>query len=711
MLTTEPPLYQVRGVTVFRDHEDPDQFYYLPPAPRLAETPDRKALTLYKYRRDLTDNPALDPTRALGAGLALFDTEAALPAELVAAARVELATESGRPEARLSPVQFRAGEVRAIVGRDEGERRVVDLVESHPAQLAAPHRATFALALTAQGATLFERAASAEALPVGVVYDLRFLALSPSLHARAELDYGRAYERLAASLGVRYGCLRAELDGALSQLIDDGVVRIEVTAFVDSEDLKRQEKALRDLVALRLQRDFFSPTLPPAPTVGAEPTASSAMFVLKARREVESVLKTFSLTFDGRAAVEMSHVACGLISSLVGEGAAEVKALDLDDPFFASLRVSVGASIDFAEMTDLREAHVTLSHEDHTQVWSFDRATVGGGVFFAPLRRPDDDEYEYAVEYLFDPDAGHGPTRISAGPFRTRSRALTVNPMEHMAYRRLRLITVPFDGRTISGLRARVRAVDPSGGEDLASEEFELDPAREAPVFRLRIADPRAVVAPLRVAVTWFDRSGHARAEDEVDAPGDTFAVRGPFAAVLRLLVVPIADWAAVDRIMVDLRYDDGDYAVAHTLLFSSPSSQTVEIPILHAQRREYRWRSRVARRDGTVDETREQTCDKPVLVVQGARSQTREVTVILIGDAGDLLGVRVELTARNAKGDEEQSSAFVRPGERATVTLPLDRDGLLRYRYETRRFRADGDEPGPQGEGDRALLVLSTIG
>ncbi len=709
MLTTEPPVYQLRGVTVFRDHEDPDQFYFLPPPPRLAAVPDRKALALYKYRRDLTDNPALDPARALGAGLALFDLEAALSAEALAAVRVALARESGRSEVRLTPVQFRSGEVRAIVGHEDGERMVVDLMESHAAPLTAPHRATFALALTAQGAALVERAAAGESLPVGAVYELRFLALTPSLHARVDLDYGRAYERLAASLGLRYSCLRAELDGEISRLVDAGAVRIEVTAFVDSDDQKRQEAMLRDLVARRLQSDFFAPTLPPAPTVGGEPSASSAMFVLKARQQVEAVLKAFTLTFDGRVSVELSHIVCGFLSTLVDGATAEVRALDLDDPFFATLNVSVSAPIDFSEMPDLREAIVSVSHGDLRRDFTFSRALGDRAVFRAAIQGAADDEYAYRVEYLFEPDAGHGPTRISVGPLRARSRALTLNPLEHLRYRRLRLISDPFDPAVVLRVRARVRALVANGGEELAREEFEVDPARDAPVFRMRVADLSAAPPLLRVAVTWYDAAGRGHDVDEVDAPGDTFVVRGPFEAVLRLLVVPAVDWTAVRQVNLDLRYDDGDYSVARALLFSSSASQTAEIPLLHGDRRRYRWRTFVVRHDGSINASDAKTAEEAVLVLRDERPRTRELTIALVGEANDLLGVRVELWAKNAIGDEEQASAFVQPGQRVTVTLPLDQGGALRYRYETRRYRAEGDEPGRSGDGDRAMLALST--
>src|SRR5690349_5879192 len=158
MLTIEPPFYQIRGVTVFRDHADPDQFWVLPPPPRLVRDEEGgPAFTLYKYRRDLTDNPALDPTRARGAGLAMFEVEAALERPVLLQA--EVAGLSGRPDARLSPVLFRSGEVRALLAHAEGDSFVEDLAESRVAPIASPHRAAFALALTAEGATLFEQAA------------------------------------------------------------------------------------------------------------------------------------------------------------------------------------------------------------------------------------------------------------------------------------------------------------------------------------------------------------------------------------------------------------------------------------------------------------------------------------------------------------------------------------------------------------------------
>ena len=101
MITIEPPIYHIRGVTVFRDHANPDLHYYLPGAPRLARSGDAAAFTLFKFRRDLTDNPALDPTRARGAGLAQFEVE--IPPANVAALTAEVAQPVGAQQRQREP--------------------------------------------------------------------------------------------------------------------------------------------------------------------------------------------------------------------------------------------------------------------------------------------------------------------------------------------------------------------------------------------------------------------------------------------------------------------------------------------------------------------------------------------------------------------------------------------------------------------------------
>ena len=81
---------------------------------------------------------------------------------------------------------------------------------------------------------------------------------------------------------------------------------------------------------------------------------------------------------------------------------------------------------------------------------------------------------------------------------------------------------------------------------------------------------------------------------------------------------------------------------------------------------------------------------------------------IVWVGAPGDALGLRVDFWVETGAPEDEQTSVFLRPGEtEAKVTLPLDSEGRLRYRFEVSRFTAAGQEPVRRGEGETNLLVV----
>jgi hypothetical protein len=296
---------------------------------------------------------------------------------------------------------------------------VEDLTDTHPAPLTPPHRSAFAVALSAEGATLFERAAAGGELPFGVVYDLRFLALSPSLNARVTMDYERIYDRFAASVGFTY-YVSVKLDVDLAWLLQNEAITIEITAFSDAEDARRQQERVLDLVKARVVADFFRSGIPPRQEQGTgvlgellggmmggsgEVTSASAFFVLKARYEAVRETRHHEMLFAGRTAVELPHTAVGLISTLAGDedSGIRVEQLDLDDPFFSALDVKVASAVDFESLPDLTAAAVHLAHGDHRKSFELTPEANAAGRFQVPLTDPRGDEYTWEAEYHFDP--------------------------------------------------------------------------------------------------------------------------------------------------------------------------------------------------------------------------------------------------------------------------------------------------------------------
>ena len=726
MLTVEPPLYQVRGMTIFRDHENRDQFYCLPSVAKLAKTgPEGQlAFTLYKYRRDLTDNPALDPTRARGAGLALFEVE--IPFEQPALVQSEIASLTQRENARIDPVMIRAATVHAILAHGEGDRLIEDLVETHPGPLTSPYHSSFALALSAEGATLFEQAALGGQLPVGVAYEMRFLALTPSLHARVRMDYERIYDRFSASIGFTY-YVSAKLDLDLAWLVEHDFIKIEMTAFTDTADRERQETLVMNLVKARIQRDFFRSGIPPKQpegltgpladllgnAVGGEVTSASALFVLKAKLEVVREQKEFELLFDGRTAVELTHVCTGFLSTMTRDAPAlNIKLLDLDDPFFSALEVKVISAIDFDEMTDLTEVAVHISHGGHRTSFSISRRDSGPYRYQVPITNPDADEYSYEVEYHFDADVGTGPVLIRAGPFSSRRRVLIIEPLAHFRYRRLRAMLGPVDPALVPRIHVHLRVPGEIGEPDLMRTKLTLDAQNPQQVWRGRF--PMAFSTIRLLAQTeWEDTRGESHElDDQVEVRGDSFVALGPYEDILTIRVNAAVDWNLVTQVRAEIRYRDGEYFLEKFLDFNSESakgSQLIQIPLLRRDARKYEWRHLVLRKDGTAVESGWTEADQGLLLVGGERKSKDQIQVVWVGTPGEALGLRVDFWVIAANGEEEQIGVFLRAGQDSekTVTLPLDRDGRLSYRFEVKRLTADGEELVKTGQAETNLLVV----
>jgi len=725
VLTIEPPFYQVRGATVFRDHADPDQFYVLPAPPVLVSEGGKPGFTMYKYRRDLTDNPAMDPTKARGGGLAFFDVQA--PAPPLAALQAEVAALSGRSDATVSAVLFRSGTVRAIIAHADGDRLIEDLVQTTTAPPVAPHRATFALAMSPEGATLIEQAALGGSLPVGVAYELRFLALTPALQARVSMDYDRMYDHFSTSVGFTY-YVQAKFDLDLAWLVEHDLVKIEIIAFTDQEDQQRQQRMVLDLVAARIQGDFFRTGIPPAPQPGAGDalgamlgrmlgggtavTSASALFVLKAKVEVVRERKEFELRYDGRTAIELTHVSTGLLATMVAGGPAPlIEEIDLDDPFFATLAVDVLANVDFGELSDLTGVVAHLRKGEHRSSFEFGKGTPDRAHFEVPLTDPRADDYEVSYEFHFDTDRGGGQPVLTAGPLTTRDRVLVINPFAHVDYHRVRFVLGPVDPALVPRIHATVRLVAPDGGTELGRGTVTLDAAQPERTWRHHL--PRGTGARLLVGTEWEDPQGvrHAGQRAELPAGTASFVALGPFQDVLSITVLPAVDWAGgVSHALVELAYADGDYVADRTLTFlaaGGAAPQTVDIPLMDPTRRQYRWRQVVFKPSGPAA-TEWADSDKRTLVFGAEPATTAEVKLVWVGDPAGAFGLRVDFRV-SAAGGERTVGAFLRAGTDLdkAVTVPLDQAGRLRYRYEVRRVAPDGEHLVRSSEGDSDLLVV----
>ena len=191
MMYLDAPFYEIDGVPIYSDYNDPLQFYYMPNSPHFSTMKqsdadgnviEKPAILFLKYREDLDDydGQANHPT---GGGFLAFDVDLGYSPERVKKIRQKLKQklqETGEIadamlEVKLSPPMWTGGTVQLMLLDRRSEVRPIDDDvpppddDSEPSKewitevlgagmpsLYGDNRAAFSVAMTKKAATLLE---------------------------------------------------------------------------------------------------------------------------------------------------------------------------------------------------------------------------------------------------------------------------------------------------------------------------------------------------------------------------------------------------------------------------------------------------------------------------------------------------------------------------------------------------------------------------
>jgi hypothetical protein len=276
MLYLDNPVGTLHGVMVYRDHANPNLFYYHSERPRISRTVQgAPEMQLIKYRRDITDNPGFDEAQAksLGGGLFNFTVDIGLDDAVLARVTAELQRRAPG-QVNLSPIPFRGGSVRLSTSKEGGEEAsssgftfFEEVLGASSPTLVGDNRAVFSIVLSQEGATLVEQALKTGLSPVGVVYELNALAMRPAFQVKVTAEYSRVYEHFESTVGIRARVGRtataAEIGDAYQRLVETGAIHVEVLEFTDDADLKARSQAAVDWFKGEITKEFFQTSLQP----------------------------------------------------------------------------------------------------------------------------------------------------------------------------------------------------------------------------------------------------------------------------------------------------------------------------------------------------------------------------------------------------------------------------------------------------------------
>lgn len=289
MLLLGSKTFTVDGITVFSDHADPNQFWYLP-APVGLETRDdgEPQFTLITYR------PAVVQAGVKGGGYLMFTSSLPVDALKESQIRSQIATYfPDVSDPRVSVVPFDEGSVQCVAldlqgsggtvapaGRDGAFVAVEKILGASVPSLMGNNDALFSLTVSQDAAGLFEQAFANQLQPVGVIYQLKYTGVRPALDVVITADLKKVYDGFSAGLSAQAYYVTVGIDAAFEKLVQDGAIQVKVVNLApnDAENKEKEQWALQ-LFKDNLLNDWFKPSLSPttaaAIDVGVPPLPSS----------------------------------------------------------------------------------------------------------------------------------------------------------------------------------------------------------------------------------------------------------------------------------------------------------------------------------------------------------------------------------------------------------------------------------------------------
>ncbi|MFI5735479.1 hypothetical protein ACIA49_35545 [Kribbella sp. NPDC051587] len=255
------------GISIFPDHVDPLQWYYLPTQPHLTVLDGTPMFQLIGFRGSKQG------------GLLSFDCNVGLEQARIDALKQRIRSQFDLDDdPRLAPVPLEDGTVHLIImGTDtsapappDGEpvpdpQFVVKAVHNAKPSLYNENQASFSVLLDEPGYALVRATLDAAILPIAVVYSLDYLALRPAYQVTLTIDWDRVQKHLDESFGTKAWIFSADISKVVDELDESKAIDLRADTFVaeDTEGvIDRRDAALAQVKAM-ITTAFFEPSLPP----------------------------------------------------------------------------------------------------------------------------------------------------------------------------------------------------------------------------------------------------------------------------------------------------------------------------------------------------------------------------------------------------------------------------------------------------------------
>jgi hypothetical protein len=429
--------------------------------------------------------------------------------------------------------------------------------------------------------TKLDAAIRGELAPIGVAYRLDYLALRPAYHVKLSIDWDRVQDILDTTYGHEGLFTDIQIKDTVEQLMEKQVVRFEIDTFV-SEDEGGTVIERRDAAAARV-RDmitsaFFESSLDPLhePPDGWDKaarmiksfspqrvSAAAGVFSYRKTHYKRMDSKQLDVDFSERTTIKRSIYPQGHLSGMFRlfrdglDPSRFIISVDADDPWFKRRKVRVISRADFAA-DPVRSITTTLTYANVTKTVLLDStkteevvewpSVVSGGAMLEPVSV----RFEVALK---PSNAGERPHTLTSTTSEVRGEAKEVDPRELFALEKIPILTpANFPWERYPQVDVQLRYED---RPHAIRQDDVVRLTAEAKNGEWRRFLVGAAAGPIMAKIIYRGADHRDRELPFTPLTQPQVVVADPFPQRLKVSIVPALDFKEVDRVFVDLQYDD----------------------------------------------------------------------------------------------------------------------------------------------------------
>lgn len=718
----------VEGVTCYGDTDQFNVFYVLPRQPRYRlDKQGRPVFGFYKYRY-----PVDRPDGKKGGGFVIFDIEFVIDEATLAQVKEKLgeqvAAEARRrditpvPEVMIGEITYTKGTAALLY--PEGLVTKVLPNDSKPS-LYGNNVCTFALELPPEGATFFEQAMQGMGGVVGVRYDLWFWARLPAMNVTATFHASKFYS-FYQSIDTDWNLwsedsyretVREQTHSSEWEIVD-----VDPGGITDQKIIGQVRdwatKALEDAV----QRNMIAAIAPVSADDRKKPDG-----IEDVTRDISNTqISDVYIHYREAQTVEWNQVPQGVlqnITTLKDSGGNAIKwsdyarTIDLDDPFFKTLRVNTVVNANFAELP-IHSVEVKLTYKGRPMSNLAEGEPEGEVVLrgpndtgrFAAYVEADDWKYKYSYQINYK-----GESRQYQSPeVETNEGVLTIG-VDDVGILNVEVSAGDLNWAEID--RAAITFHYEDQGVDPIDLQFQLTQA--APSFKVQKVIFQRVRQDYKYTVKYYMKSGVEYQGGEKRARAQKLYINDVFDARRTVSVRGVGDFVArIQNVFVDLEYSDA--ANKYTQMKSQALSAAApffdwSFPVIDATAGQVTYKAMIAYKDGTTDTVPVTKLAGSTLLLPPAVEAFLEVQLVTdLIDWTQVRLARVSLSYADPDNAIATSKDFIfSPSNKAGASWKVELKDKQKdsFRYQVTYYLADGAQKtvGPAATKDRALILDPT--